>query len=193
MSVQHARPSSRRRFLGGLTFAGTAGFLGLLPRGAAAEPPPETTRTQGASQPQPLSGPPVRGGRAPPGRGLHRGALCHPRGVRRALRRSGLRRGRHRQRLRPYADHACRRGRPDHDLGRGPRRLLRAVRNRAGPRHPGPEGEERRRPGTGITPSRFPRQHGRRMWVWIPARTSTGSCTPRQRLWSCSPTARSMP
>ena len=44
MSIQHARPSSRRQFLGGLTFAGTAGFLGLLPRGAAAEPPPETTR-----------------------------------------------------------------------------------------------------------------------------------------------------
>jgi NitT/TauT family transport system substrate-binding protein len=44
MSVQHTRPSSRRGFLGGLTFAGTAGLLGTLPRSAAAEPPPETTR-----------------------------------------------------------------------------------------------------------------------------------------------------
>jgi NitT/TauT family transport system substrate-binding protein len=43
MSTQHARPCSRRRFLGGLTFAGTAGLLGMHPRPVAAEPPPETT------------------------------------------------------------------------------------------------------------------------------------------------------
>src|SRR5215470_6602726 len=40
----HARPFSRRRFLGGLTLAGTAGLLGVYPRPVAAEPPPETTR-----------------------------------------------------------------------------------------------------------------------------------------------------
>jgi NitT/TauT family transport system substrate-binding protein len=39
-----ARPFSRRRFLGGLTLAGTAGLLGVYPRPVAAEPPPETTR-----------------------------------------------------------------------------------------------------------------------------------------------------
>ena len=44
MSPQHARQFSRRRFLGGLTLAGTAGLLGWHPRRAAAEPPPETTR-----------------------------------------------------------------------------------------------------------------------------------------------------
>jgi NitT/TauT family transport system substrate-binding protein len=44
MGIQRATSSSRRRFLGGLTFAGAAGLLGLLPRSAAAEPPPETTR-----------------------------------------------------------------------------------------------------------------------------------------------------
>jgi NitT/TauT family transport system substrate-binding protein len=43
MSDQHARQFSRRRFLGGLTLAGTAGFLGVHPRPVAAEPPPETT------------------------------------------------------------------------------------------------------------------------------------------------------
>ena len=43
MRTQHARPCSRRRFLGGLTLAGTAGLLGLHPRPVAAEPPPETT------------------------------------------------------------------------------------------------------------------------------------------------------
>ena len=44
MSVQHARRFSRRRFLGGLTLAGTAGLLGWHPRPVIAEPPPETTR-----------------------------------------------------------------------------------------------------------------------------------------------------
>src|SRR5262245_1186703 len=44
MRIQHARPLSRRRFLGGLTLVGTAGFLGWHPRSTAAEPPPETTR-----------------------------------------------------------------------------------------------------------------------------------------------------
>ncbi len=44
MRPQHARQFSRRRFLGGVTLAGTAGLLGLHPRRAAAEPPPETTR-----------------------------------------------------------------------------------------------------------------------------------------------------
>src|SRR5262245_50935196 len=43
MSTQHARPFSRRRFLSGVTLAGTAGLLGWHPRQAAAEPPPETT------------------------------------------------------------------------------------------------------------------------------------------------------
>ena len=43
MRPQHASQSSRRRFLGGLTLAGMAGLLGLHPRLAAAEPPPETT------------------------------------------------------------------------------------------------------------------------------------------------------
>src|SRR6266481_5765106 len=43
MSSQHARPFSRRRFLGGVTLVGTAGWLGLCPGRGAAEPPPETT------------------------------------------------------------------------------------------------------------------------------------------------------
>ena len=44
MSNQHARRFSRRKFLEGLTLAGTAGLLGLHPRLVAAEPPPETTK-----------------------------------------------------------------------------------------------------------------------------------------------------
>src|SRR5712691_2470813 len=43
MSTQYARQFSRRRFLSGLTLAGTVGLLGLYPRPVAAEPPPETT------------------------------------------------------------------------------------------------------------------------------------------------------
>jgi NitT/TauT family transport system substrate-binding protein len=44
MHAQQAEGWTRRRFLGGLTVAGTAGFLGLLPQPIAAEPPPETTK-----------------------------------------------------------------------------------------------------------------------------------------------------
>jgi len=44
MSAQHARPFSRRSFLGGLTLMGTAGLLALRPEPVTAEPPPETTR-----------------------------------------------------------------------------------------------------------------------------------------------------
>ena len=47
----HARPFGRRRFLGGLTLAGTAGLLGLHAKHAAAEPPPETTRLRLARNP----------------------------------------------------------------------------------------------------------------------------------------------
>jgi NitT/TauT family transport system substrate-binding protein len=43
MRIQHAKQFSRRRFLGRVMFAGTTGLLGLSPRSAAAEPPPETT------------------------------------------------------------------------------------------------------------------------------------------------------
>jgi NitT/TauT family transport system substrate-binding protein len=44
MRMHHARPFSRRRFLGGMTLAGTIGLLGVHPGQVAAEPPPETTR-----------------------------------------------------------------------------------------------------------------------------------------------------
>jgi hypothetical protein len=43
MRTQYTRGFSRRRFLGGVTLAGTAGLLGVHPRPVAAEPPPETT------------------------------------------------------------------------------------------------------------------------------------------------------
>jgi NitT/TauT family transport system substrate-binding protein len=43
MGTQHAGQFGRRRFLSGLTLVGTAGLLGLGPRQANAEPPPETT------------------------------------------------------------------------------------------------------------------------------------------------------
>jgi NitT/TauT family transport system substrate-binding protein len=43
MTTYDARRFSRRRFLTGVTLAGTAGFLGMRPRSVAAEPPPETT------------------------------------------------------------------------------------------------------------------------------------------------------
>ena len=44
MHTLYAGQFSRRRFLRGITLAGTAGLLGWHPGRAAAEPPPETTR-----------------------------------------------------------------------------------------------------------------------------------------------------
>jgi NitT/TauT family transport system substrate-binding protein len=44
MKAPQAEGWTRRRVLGGLTLAGTAGFLGLRARPSAAEPSPETTR-----------------------------------------------------------------------------------------------------------------------------------------------------
>jgi NitT/TauT family transport system substrate-binding protein len=44
MRARQVEGWTRRRFLGGLTLAGTAGLLGLHPRPVAAEPPPETTK-----------------------------------------------------------------------------------------------------------------------------------------------------
>ena len=55
MSPQHARPFSRRRFLGGLTLVGTAGLCGLCPRPVRAEPPPETTTLRLVSLPAPCT------------------------------------------------------------------------------------------------------------------------------------------
>jgi NitT/TauT family transport system substrate-binding protein len=46
MCDQRAEGWTRRRFLGELTVAGTAGLLGLQPRPVAAEPPPETTKVR---------------------------------------------------------------------------------------------------------------------------------------------------
>jgi NitT/TauT family transport system substrate-binding protein len=44
MCAPQATGWTRRRFIGGLTLAGTAGLLGLHSRAGAAEPPPETTK-----------------------------------------------------------------------------------------------------------------------------------------------------
>jgi NitT/TauT family transport system substrate-binding protein len=43
MSALQAEGWTRRRFLGGVTLAGTAGLLSLHAQPVAAEPPPETT------------------------------------------------------------------------------------------------------------------------------------------------------
>ena len=94
MSTQHARPFSRRRFLGGLTLAGTAGLLGLHPRPVAAEPPPETTTAQAGPGPRHLCGAPVCGRGAAAGRRVHRGAVRQSDGGVDRSRKPGLRRGR---------------------------------------------------------------------------------------------------
>src|SRR5262249_51261043 len=44
MWTQYTRQCSRRKFLGRVALAGTAGLLGVPPKPVAAEPPPETTK-----------------------------------------------------------------------------------------------------------------------------------------------------
>jgi NitT/TauT family transport system substrate-binding protein len=51
MSAQHMEGWTRRRVLGGLTVAGTAGLLSLRPNAVVAEPPPETTRLRVKQEP----------------------------------------------------------------------------------------------------------------------------------------------
>ena len=57
METQHAKPFSRRRFLRGLTLAGTAGLLGPPAAPVAAEPPPETTTLRVKEEPFPCEAP----------------------------------------------------------------------------------------------------------------------------------------
>ena len=58
MRIQHTRPFSRRRFLGAMTLAGTAGLLGLPAKRVAAEPPPRRPRLGGCGAP-PSAWPPI--------------------------------------------------------------------------------------------------------------------------------------
>jgi NitT/TauT family transport system substrate-binding protein len=57
MRLQHARRVSRREFLGRLTLAGAAGYLGVYPRPVAAEPPPEITTIRLPHAPAPCTAP----------------------------------------------------------------------------------------------------------------------------------------
>jgi NitT/TauT family transport system substrate-binding protein len=57
MRTPHADGWTRRRFLGGLTVAGTAWFIGRHARPVAAEPPPETTTLKILHVPVPCPAP----------------------------------------------------------------------------------------------------------------------------------------
>ena len=165
---------TRREFLRGLTLAGTAGLLGWRTADPpAAEPPPETTRLRVHHSAEPLSGPPVCRRRPAARRGLHRRAVRASR-AKGVLRGARLRRGRHRRRLRHAAHHSA--GQRDADRGprRDPRRLLRAVRHRAGPDDPRPERQDRRRARAEILRRTPFSPAWRPTSAWILARTSPG-------------------
>jgi NitT/TauT family transport system substrate-binding protein len=57
MRAQHVEGWTRRRFLGGLTLAGTVGLFGLRSMPVAAEPPPETTKIRWLRSPAICSAP----------------------------------------------------------------------------------------------------------------------------------------
>src|SRR5215467_571083 len=71
----------------------------------------------------------------------------------------GLRRGRFRPEFRRPALGPAGRGRPTRHSGGRPRRLLRAVRDRASPRDPRPQGQDRQRAGAGVSPARLSGEH----------------------------------
>jgi hypothetical protein len=75
MSAQQAEGWTRRRFLGGLTLAGTAELLSLHARPVAAEPTARDEEDQAGLDSEYLSGPPVCGRRTAAQRRVHRGAL----------------------------------------------------------------------------------------------------------------------
>jgi NitT/TauT family transport system substrate-binding protein len=75
MRTPQAEGWTRRRFLGGLRVAGTAGLLGLPARPVAAEPPPETTRLRLVRGPGLCVAPEYVAEELLQGEGFHRGAV----------------------------------------------------------------------------------------------------------------------
>ena len=137
MRTQHARPFSRREFLGGLTSAGTAGFWSVpwADRRRAAARNDDAQAGHGA---MPFVGPSVCGRSAPPGRGVHRGAIPvqEGRGASQhgSLRMKALASGETDldTTFAWNAHHPNRGGGPDPCPDGGPRRLPRALRDGAG-------------------------------------------------------------
>ena len=134
MSAQPVRPFSRRRFLHGLTLAGTAGLLGLHPRPVAAEPPPETTRLRLVRNSGICVAPEYVAEELLRGEGFTEVQYVKKEGVDKQALASGevditLR-------FRGAFYHASGCGRPDRPAGGSPRRLFRTVRDGAGPGDP---------------------------------------------------------
>src|SRR5215467_2099363 len=106
----------------------------------------------------------------------------------------GLRRGRFRPEFRRPALGPAGRGRPTRHSGGRPRRLLRAVRDRASPRDPRPQGQDRQRAGAGVSPARLSGEHrgtrgpgpsqGHRLGDTSPRQSDA---TPRRREDRCLP------
>src|SRR5262249_11669162 len=144
MRTPQAEGWTRRRFLGGLTVAGTAGLLGLPARPVAAEPPPETTRLRLVRGPGLCVAPEYVAEELLQGEGFHRGAVRQ--GRERSRQADGARRWRGRPHpvVRRAVSPATGGGSPGRPAGGCARRLLRAVRDGAGPRDPRSEGENRR-------------------------------------------------
>ena len=159
MSTQHARRFSRRRFLGRLMLAGTAGLLGPYARQVAAEPPPETTRLRLVQTPSICQAPSMWPKHCCTARDSPRCTIFRKRGPL-TSRRPCLRRSRHQCAFRRTASPPAGGGGPHCHSGGAPHRLLRTLRDARGPHHPRPEGEDHRRTGVGFRPLRVLRQHG---------------------------------
>jgi hypothetical protein len=167
MRIPHARPFSRRRFLGQVTLAGTAGLLGVHPRPSAAEPPPETTTLRLLRTPSICEAPAQVAGDLLLGEGFSDvqfvkvsasldgyKALVAGEVSMGLLFSGGLV-----TRI-DAGDPLVLLAGADHRPRRHPRRLLRAVRQCARAQRAGPQGQDRGRAGVGKQPAHFCGEYG---------------------------------
>ena len=165
VSMSDRRESwSRRRFVSGLTLAGTAGLAGVRPAPGAAEPPPETTRLRLLKEMGRTAGPRSTSPRTSSGRRVHRRDLrgfSRRRGV--GVPRGGE--GGHQPALRRAQHHPAGPGGSRRVPGRRARGVFRGHRHGAGETAHRSQGQDRGRP----------RSPGRRVLLSSPASRPTSA------------------
>ena len=147
---------TRRDLLRGV--AGTVGLLGWPPGHASGEPPPETTRLRVHHSLGICLAPIYVAEDLLRARASRTCSTCRT-GQRGSTRRSAPARPTSAATSPRSSSFSWIEGRRSWSW-RDPRRLLRAVRHRAGPCDPRPEGEDRRRARAGYSPARLSCQHG---------------------------------
>ena len=168
-------------------------FSACSPRGAAAEPPPETTKIRVHHSLSLCLAPQYVAEELLRARDSPRCTTSRPRGGGGSTKVSASGEADISMEFAPMPIMHVDAGDPIVVLGGVPCRLLRAVRDRAGARHPRPEGEDRRRVRAGSIAAPLPRQHGGICRPGPQQGHQLGRASPRPKRCSSSPRARSMP